>query len=176
MGQAATEARVIEKILMITDFPRFMASLGVLADEFTRRPAMEPDYSVHVKDAKVAAFRDGLLSLRINGTPIEIRDDRDGFFAISLAGRENYHKLGVSVELEGRATTLQALGMENSTVEDLTSCNAYHIPQGVLLTYDPRAPKATVAQSEVSTCEIVPAILRNFSVPVPSYMRGGSGL
>jgi hypothetical protein len=176
MGQAATDAKVVEKILMINDFPRFMQALGLSADDYARRPAMEPDYSVLVKEPRIADFRQALASLRINGTPVDFREGDHGFFSLTLAGRENYHKLGASVLHNGSPTTLEALGMANAVVEDLTACTAYHIPQGVLLTYDPRAPQAQMPQLEISTTEIAPAILRNYSVPVPEYMNRTRGL
>ena len=176
MGQAATDAKVVEKILMIGDFPRFMQAMGLSADDYSRRPAMEPDYSVLVKEPRIADFRRALSALSINGTPVDFREGDNGFFSLTLAGRENYHKLGVSVMNGGVASSLEALGMVNSVVEDLTACTAYHIPQGILLTYDPRASQAQAPQLEVSTTELAPAILRNFGVSVPDYMNKSRGL
>jgi hypothetical protein len=55
-------------------------------------------------------------------------------------------------------------------IDDKSHSSAYHIPNGTLLIYDPldRSPKPGFSQ--MSTTEIAPSLLENYSLPVPSYM------
>ena len=73
----------------------------------------------------------------------------------------------------GQLIPLVHSGMENVKIQDRCGATAYHIPQGSLIIY----PKSKILQREVmttiSTTEIAPAILQNFNVSIPDYMKGG---
>jgi hypothetical protein len=66
---------------------------------------------------------------------------------------------------------MSELGIDPVVIEDRTGSSAYHIPNGTLLIYDPanRSPKPGYTQ--ISTEDIAPTILQNYSVPVSGYMR-----
>jgi hypothetical protein len=57
------------------------------------------------------------------------------------------------------------------TIDDSSGTTAYHVPQGVLLVYDPRKPVSCPRRTSISTLDIAPALLRAFDVSVPPYMQ-----
>jgi hypothetical protein len=174
MGQAATTAHPIETQLYITDLGRFMATFGIRDDEWSRRPAMEPDVSVFVAASKLQAFRNGLKKLSINGQPLFFDERENGFFALfvgNLADLKDTYAV-----LDGKRVPFEQLGLKNTVIQDRTNTNAYHIPTGSLLIYDPRDRSPKAGRVQVSTVDIAPAILRNFAAPVPDYMAAPAAL
>lgn len=170
MGQAATEAQPLETQLYATDVPKLMAALGLEPAEWERRPAMLPQCNVFVRAGKVAHAREQLSSIWIDGGPLSFREAGDGFFSIDF-GQKNLYDKPQHATVGGRAVPFADLGLTNVEIEDKSGANAYHIPEGCLLIYDPRERSAKDARPQVSTLEIAPTVLRNFDVPVPDYMR-----
>jgi hypothetical protein len=170
MGQAATIAKPCDSQLYITDTKRFMDAMGVESSEWSRRPAMLPQTNVVVSAAKAPAFRAALTTLRVDGVPVYFREAENGFFSIDL-GQQGFLKKPRIAQFRGRDVAMSELGIEPVEIEDRTQSSAYHIPNGTLLICDPadRSPKPGYTQ--ISTVEIAPAILQNYSVPVPAYMR-----
>lgn len=174
IGQAATSAQPTETQLCVADLERFMAAFGVGKGEWSRRPAMEPDYSVFVAPSRAETFRQGMKKLVIDGRPVVCEEHDKGFFAFALIFFNlHYHPYAL---LDGKEIPFEQLGLANMQIEDMTNTNAYHIPTGSLLIYDPlhRSPKP--GRPQISTREIAPAVLRNFSIRVPGYMAAGPAL
>jgi hypothetical protein len=176
MGQAATEALPVETQLYITDVPRFVEMLGLSHDEWETRPAMLPECNIQLKTDKAAEVRQKLESLIIDGQPVVFREPGEGFFSISM-GQRNLH-LGPEVcQFNGEVRSFAELGLKNVEIEDRSNTSAYHIPQGALLIYDPRSRQTHQGpRTQISTLDIMPSILNNFSVPVPKYMRAPAPL
>lgn len=170
MGQEATEAKSLETQLYLVDASKFMAVLGLEPADWDRRPAMLPQWNAVLRPHKAAAFRDALAKLTINGAPINFREMTGGFFSLDF-GHANLYDRGDIVHYDGKTVSLQAMGLKNVEIEDKSGSTAYHIPQGSLLVYDAdrRDPKQG-QRPQVSTKDIAPAILKNYSVPIPSYM------
>ncbi|RMD96232.1 MAG: hypothetical protein D6812_17485, partial [Deltaproteobacteria bacterium] len=174
MGQAATTAEIIESQLYVTDLPRFMARMGVADGAWEERPAMAPKISVFVRDrASADRFRENLRNLAIQHTPLAFDEREQGFFSLAF-GQKNLSE--VTVTLAGAPIPIEELGLSNTRIEDLTGSNAYHIPAGSLLIYDPTAQKIDATRTQIDTIEIAPAILRNFGIAPPSYMRPAKAL
>jgi hypothetical protein len=170
MGQAATSALPIETTLFVTDVPRFMARLGVAPGGWRRSPAMVPQFNVTVDDPLQAEkFRRAITGLLIDGHPLRVRETAGNFFSIDL-GHPDLHRSPPPVVCEGRQASFAELGLEPLPIDDATSATAYHVPQGSLLIYDPLRRAGSRGRSQVSTLEIAPTLLKNFAVPVPSYM------
>lgn len=170
MGQAATTTVPVTTELNVTDLNRFMQAMGMCERDWSPQPAMVPQVNVTIAKDKVNVFREALNSLTVNDTKVIYRDSRHGFFSIEI-GQRNLDTDGLRLRLRGRRVSLDELGMTNVDVEDKTGSNAYHIPQGSLLVYDPcdLAPKAE--RTQISALELAPTILSNYSVPIPAYMR-----
>jgi hypothetical protein len=172
MGQAATEALPLETQLYITNPATFMSALGLEEGEWKVRPAMLPDFNFWIAPTKRDAFQQRLDTLRVVGKRVNYKADGDGFFNVCL-GHPNLYKQPPVAHLGDRAIDFKDIGLDNVEIEDRSGSSAYHIPQGCLVIYDPQRPSAA-ARSQISTIEIAPALLNNFSVPVPSYMKPGS--
>lgn len=172
MGQAATEALPLETQLYITDPTKFMQAMGLEAVEWSLRPAMLPDFNVAVSPAKREQLKQHLDTLRIAGKPVHYKVEESGFFNIIL-GQPNLYKEPPVADLDGRTIEFSDLGLKNVEIDDKSGSSAYHIPQGCLLIYDPRDPslKTRAGRVQISTLDLAPAILKNFSVPIPEYMK-----
>ena len=171
MGQNATETRPLETELAVDDLGKFMKALGVPAHAFETRPAMLPQINVVVADTHKASFLAQLQHLRIAGHPFSYREKDAGFISMDF-GHPNLQDLATPLEFEGQAAPLSRFGLQPMKIEDKCGANAYHIPQGSLLIYHGGALARPQSQrSEISTLDIAPALLENFAVPRPGYMR-----
>ena len=56
-------------------------------------------------------------------------------------------------------------------IEDKSSATAYHIPEGHCFIYHPSYKTSEMSLHQVSTRELMPTILQNFAVDVPSYAQ-----
>lgn len=172
MGQEATEAKALETQLYLVDGKKFTAALGLAPEDWEVRPAMLPQWNVFVRPHKVAAFRDALNTVRIDGNPLGFREAQGGFFSLDFGHPNLYEKTGDVVRVAGRSVSPDEVGLKNVEIEDKSNATAYHIPQGSLLVYDAdhRDPKQNGRRPQVSTREIAPTILHNYSVATPPYM------
>lgn len=176
MGQAATIAKPLETQLYIADVTRFMKQFGLGESEWDKRPSMLPRYNFYVTESKAVEFRETLRKMVIDGRPVEVYEAANHFFCIRL-GHEDLYKKPQYVQLNGQEISFEDMGLINEEIEDKSNTTAYHIPQGSLFIYNPRdqRPKNT-RRSQVSTLDIAPTILKNFSVPIPEYMKHPASL
>ena len=107
-------------------------------------------------------------TLRINGKVVQYRELGEGRYSIDL-GRQNLKE--TTVELGGEAIPFDKTGLENVVIEDKSSATAYHIPEGHCYIYHPSFTESNVSEHQVSTCEIMPTLLQNFAVKIPSYAK-----
>jgi hypothetical protein len=170
MGQAATIARPVRTQLFITDLACFLRELGVPEDAWRRRPAMAPDTNFVVDKPYEPICATALAELRLQGQPLDWRRAAGGFFTVRL-GQADLAEKSDCLQRLGRALPLAECGLANVRIEDQSNTTAYHIPQGMLLVYDPRRAPAVRQRTEISTLEIAPAILRYFSASAPAYMQ-----
>jgi hypothetical protein len=170
MGQAATTARHIERQLYITNLPKFMRALSVESGQWSQRPAMAPDTCVVVEATRAAAFQAALESVCIDGRPIDVVAKDNGFFQIRL-GQTSAAGQSPGVVLTGQARSLSDLGLSNVDIDDRAGCTAYHVPQGSLLIFDPRADAKPQPRTQISTLDVAPFILSYFGASVPGHMQ-----
>jgi hypothetical protein len=173
MGQAATtadESRITRTQLYVRGVERFASRLGLAPEEWSRRPAMDPFLALVVIPEKVPAFRAALEKLSVKGRPARFSEKDGGFFSITFGGR-NLEKEPAYADLDGERVHFDDLGLENVPVEDQTQENANHIPEGCLLVYDPQNRSPKPGRPQISTLDIAPAILRNFGIATPAYMK-----
>jgi hypothetical protein len=172
MGQAATRAVRLETQLYLTDLAPFMATLGFPAEQWERRPAMEPQVAVQVDERAADRFRSAVKDVLVDGAPIEVDERERGFFCISL-GQPNLAGRVEEAVIAGRGVPFNQLGMEHVPIEDQTNSNAYHVPGGILLIYGAGMAARSAGRPVISTLDIAPAILRNYGITAPSYMAAG---
>ena len=170
MGQAATTAEPLSTQLYMIDPQRFMSMLGIPPGSWMRRPAMAPDINLVVEPPFIDLFRTQLDLLRIAGHGLQYRSGCDGFFSLRL-GQPNLAQRADCIMLRGRVLQPHELGLAHVSIDEQSATTAYHIPQGLLLTFDPRRPPRSVGRTQISTLDIAPALLQHFGVGIPGYMQ-----
>ena len=170
MGQKATQAEMLRTEVACKDMDKFISKLGLSADDWEIRPAMHPQYNLKVNEDKVDQLKEALDNLVINKKPINYREKDGGFFSLDL-GHKNVDD--EQVTFRGEVKHLNEVGLLNEPIDDETGSTAYHIKEGSLFIYDPK--NAGKGKSErqfgISTCAIVPSILKNFNLAIPEYMK-----
>lgn len=173
MGQAAVDEddRHVRTQVLLRDLSKFLAELGV-SGSFERRRTMEPTYTLAFDDEQSAdAFTHSIGGVKIGRTGVQSRrlDARGVEF---MLGHANLSGDELTLTIGNRAVTLADAGLENVTIDDEVGSAAYHVPEGMLLAYDPRADLQGAASSEpVSTTRIAPTLLALQEVDRPGYME-----
>lgn len=171
MGQAAVNevTSLMRTQLNFSDLRQFMRLLGIPDDQWRRERAMIPIYMVTLSPGYVDKFIDGLRHVRVNDEPISFKSRGDGVFNVGL-GQPNLNTKAIRVTYRENPVALAEAGMTNLNIQDDASANAYHIPQGSLIYYNPSARSMEGGRRSASTLEFAPAVLRNFGIECPSYM------
>lgn len=175
MGQKAHISRPLETQLYMKEPEKFMAYLGLEKTDYERKSSMLPDYNFLVNERKVNELRDNLKSLMIDGSEIDWTNSND-FFRITL-GHVDASKESEFVLLGGKQVSFESMGLENTRIDDKSHSTGYHMPNGILLVYDPKRKTVSFGQetwktrSRISTLEIAPAVLDNYAIPIPDYMK-----
>jgi len=115
--------------------------------------------------------------LHIDGKPVSFREKDHGFFSLDL-GHKNLYQGPQFAVFNGNPISFTDMGLQNVEIEDKSDANAYHIPQGCLVIYDPkgRILSPRWPRADISTLDIAPALLKNFALPVPEYMQKPAAL
>ena len=66
--------------------------------------------------------------------------------------------------------SFEELGLENMMIEDKSGSTAYHIPEGIMVIYDPKDVSAKEGITKIPSTAVAPALLYNFGLDVPEYM------
>lgn len=179
IGQSAIPSGETSGFLTITDVPRFMTSMGLTDGQWQQRHAMVPCVSVTVDPTQAAAFEEKLRSLVI-GQRSMVKDEREsGPFSYDRRESESFQLVVYFEEYKGepsaqvgtRSVPLADLGLGILEHEDNVACSAHHTPFGSFIVYDPRQKAASMHRATISTIDIIPAVLSNFGIQTPEYMR-----
>ncbi len=169
MGQAAVDrSAAVRTQLLINDFGQFMAAIGVDRSQWQPRRAMVPMYMVVIDESVVELARTNLSKLCINNVPIEVIDLGNNVFQIFFQ-LENPDEQQLTVSLDGQIKFLPEMGLAITAIEDESGSYAYHIPQGILLVFDPAQPSGKDCGT-IPTTKIAPTMLANFNIQPPAYM------
>jgi hypothetical protein len=174
MGQAAHIGDPYLSELTIKDVDRFMGVMGVPAGGWKRRPAMMPDYSFFI-DAEHRALFLARLSRATVGRKqqaIEYEERENGFIHVSL-GMPNMEEGSDMLQIGNESVPLSAAGLTPLETDFQQGSTGYHIPQGILVAYDPVRSGQTNNQ-EIAITDIAPSIMRKLGTAPPSYMSSAS--
>lgn len=172
MGQAAVDEanRQISTEVLLRDMDKFLKAIGVEGG-WQRRRTMEPTYTLAFNEESSAeACMEGLAKLKIAGRPVDYR--RLDLRGIEIVlGHSNISNKELTITIGNQSFRPENVGIANVPIEDEVGAAAYHIPEGVLLAYDPRSEwRAPVSDEPVSTARIAPTLLELQGVNPPAYM------
>ena len=172
MGQAAVDDanRQISTEVLLRDMGKFLRAFGI-EDGWHRRRTMEPTYTLAFDhEAAADAVLEGLARTKVAGLPIDHRR-LDSTGVEFVLGQSNLRDEDVTVTVGNRAVALEEIGIANVPIEDEVGAAAYHIPDGMLLAYDPRSEwRGRAAADPVSSTRIAPTLLELLGVRPPAYM------
>jgi hypothetical protein len=170
MGQAALCAEPVNSWVSITNMRQFLDRFGLGPQDYEVRPAMAPIFNIVVPvSAKRKPLRDALEYLSIDGRTFG-KELYDGFFEFAFGPLQNYEG-PQTVVLNGTELSFSEMGLGSVPHEDGVYLTADHIPQGAFVVYDVQKGKPPNQRTQISTLDIAPTVLKNFSIPQPRYMN-----
>lgn len=172
MGQEALQRRKrVDRELNLIDYGAFARAMGLQPGEWSKERAMAPRYMYAIPErAAMDRFIQAASSLRINGGHPEVLRIGEDRACVAL-GFQNLPDDAIEIELMGAPVDPAALGLKNMSLQDAAGANAYHIPEGMCLIYEPGTAPHAPETRKVSTIEFAPSILANFGVEAPAYME-----
>ena len=170
MGQNAVDVTERATTIAVESPERFFAAAGLEPGQWELRPAMLPQFNVAVVPEARDRFARFLDTATLGGEPIAYRH-KDGFFSVDI-GMADLHERPAQARIGERDERYEALGLGFMEIQDRYGATAYHIPEGSLVVYDPRAASASAELISCSALDVAPALLANYAVPRPAYMRG----
>ena len=173
MGQAAVDSpdKQIKTEVLLRDMERLLAELGVDGG-WQRRRTMEPTYTLAFDEPATAdAFIEAVGRLKIAGTAVDSRR-LDAHGVEFVLGQPNVPDEQFTVTVGNRSVEPAQVGLANVMIDDEVGAAAYHVPEGMLLAYDPRHGWSGREPAEqVSTTRIAPTLLALQGVERPDYME-----
>jgi hypothetical protein len=167
MGQAATTADLLKSQLYVDNKEVLFSKLSLEEKDYTTVPCMFPQYNIKVVADKIEAFKKAIDGLTVLGHKVSYRLADDGFFSIDF-GQKNIEE--GAIELNGKKMLFKEIGLGNLIIEDQSGTTAYHIPEGILLIFDPKDLSLKTEIVKIPSTQVTPGILSNYNVEIPSYM------
>jgi hypothetical protein len=179
LGQAAIRSEESVGFLTITEISVFMTAIGLKPHEWKLKNTMVPSISVIVDDDKADFFQNNLKMISADGhkmimehkevAPLSFDRQGDNSFQIFVLFEINQPPS--AIKLGDKPMNLKELGIGMVANQDNVTCSGRHTPFGSLLIYDPLNNSVSEDRTSISTLDIVPAILNNFGVSLPSYLN-----
>ena len=132
---------------------------------------MEPTYTLAFEDTAGAdEFVEAIAKVRIAGRPIPVRRLDAESIEFNL-GFPNVAEEALTVMVGNHQYGPEEAGVANVTIDDEVGAAAYHVPEGMMLVFDPRFQGKCGYQDEVvETTRIAPTLLALQGLEPPSYM------
>jgi hypothetical protein len=172
MGQGAVKnTEPVERQVLITNVRKLMSYIGLTNEDWEPNLAMSPQIVITPKSQSCIAALEYLNHIRINGSTIKVSHTASDEVRIDISlNNQN------SIEIKDGNKIIEPheIGIENINLQDGASAYAYHIPEGIMIHYNP----ANLSQSNndrkwktISALDFAPSILSKFALEVPSYMQ-----
>jgi hypothetical protein len=172
MGQAAVVNSINKsKLVQITNLNFFLSYLGIKKTDWEPRLSMSPQVVIKPKNGSVIDNVKKLRNIFFNGKNINFKIINTGeiVFEINLINQENLTIIDGEKKINKKD-----IGVDNVNLPDAAGSYAYHIPEGVLLHYNPKKIlKNSLNQywKPISVLDFAPSLLNKFSKKIPSYMK-----
>ncbi len=175
MGQAAVKkAKTIKNQALITNIRKLMDKINIPKEAWLPHLAMAPRVVVTVKSDRYYSRLAELGDYKVNGEPIECIALGNGDFALHLEVTDID-----TLSIEGpHGETVEGveMGVELVDLQDAAGSNAYHVPEGILITYSqPNNNKVGHKDNPwelIQSTSVAPSLLHNLGITPPSYMMG----
>lgn len=177
MGQAAVETEgKIDNQVLITNVKALMNFIGCKRSEWEPRLAMAPQVVVKPNSPDVYKKLRKLDNVLINGEKMQ--------YFLTAAGdiRFEIHQQNVDnliISHDSQPINHFEIGISIVALQDAAGANAYHIPEGVLISYTGQGNKKPTSQTwehNASTEDFAPSLLKKFNLNKRSYMLGRDDL
>ena len=171
MGQAAVQDRpAMFNQALITDPSKLLQCFGIKRDQYELNLTMAPKIFIRLKTAESLKKIEEIKKLEINGEKLKVDILKKKEVELSIEPDIiNQNSLTVSYQTISCAPA-KNYGIELVYLRDHSGANAYHIPQGVMLDYDPTKSSRSSNWEKVSALSVTPTLLGNFNIQKPSYM------
>ncbi len=172
MGQAAVSNTTIRrKIVMITNLKNLLKYLGIKNSDWEPRLAMAPQVVIMPKNLSVLDNLEKLKKIFINGKNISFKTTNTGevIFGINLLNQES-----LTIIDGDKKISEKHIGVDNVNLQDAAGCYAYHIPEGIILHYNPKKEINQLYNKDwknISVLDFAPSLLNKFNKKLPSYMK-----
>ena len=137
---------------------------------------MAPQVVIRPLTNKVKEKMKRLKNIFINGKNIRYYVTSTGDIRLEIK-IENVDK--IEIQEKGANISPIELGVEKINIQDASKAFAYHIPQGVLLHYNPSLSNSIQKSkkwNQISVLDVAPSLIKDFNKDVPSYMKGDDKL
>ncbi len=177
MGQnAVQDVEPIRSQVLITDIKKLLSYLGITQEMWEPRLSMAPRIVIKPLVEGLMNKLERLNSIDVNGVKISFFQTSTGDirFKISLTNAEEIFVNENSIQVDPKQ-----LGLSNVDLQDASGSYAFHIPQGILINYEPESSKkqnSVKKWKDISVLDLAPSFLRQFGKSSPSYMKGDSKL
>jgi hypothetical protein len=172
MGQAATTARIRNGIFTLKRLDRFFSALDIAPEEYRPAMAMAPDVSVHLlSERAIAIARRALADVAAVHRNTQYDIDERGLMHVRIVVKRD-PEVPSDILIGNRSYSFEELGIEFVADQDQVATTAYHVPEGILITWSPRGNATpSVGRPSISNLEIAPAVIASLGIEAPSYMK-----
>ena len=172
MGQGAVEeVEPINSQVLITNVKKLMRYIGLSSTDWEPKLAMAPRVVVTPLSEVCITALERLKRLRINGSSINIRATTSGDIRLDISLTNQ-----TSLEIFDGDNIVEPneVGIENVDLQDASGSYAYHIPEGIMMHYNPAKLTRSSGPdtwTSISALDFAPSLLSRFGVQKPGYMN-----
>ena len=150
-----------------------MEYIKISNENWSPHLGMQPLQVVTIKNEEDKKKLSAIKNININGKIISVEKiaKDDYLFSLGLINQKNLNIIDNNNKVDPFV-----IGIDIVNLQDAAGSNAYHIPEGICIIYDGKniLNNSEVSKwNQISTLEIAPSILNNFSLSKPDYMKQG---
>lgn len=171
MGQGAVEnVEPLETQVLITNIRKLMSYIGLTNEDWQPKLSMAPRVVITPLSEACKQAVDRIHRIKVNGSSIGVYRTTTGDIRLdtSLANQATIEILDGN-----KVIAPDEIGIENVNLQDASGSYAYHIPEGILMHYNPlkRHQDGKETWIPISALDLAPSLLKKFGVNAPAYMK-----
>lgn len=171
MGQGAVhDVEPTETQVLITSVRKLMSYIGLTGDDYQPKLSMAPRVVIKPLNEACELALERLKNININGSSVSVHRTKSGEIRLATSLT---NQTSIEIRDLDKIVSPDEIGIENVNLQDASGSYAYHVPEGILMHYDPlklnEGDKKNIWTS-ISVLDFAPSILKKFRVKAPSYM------